>query len=164
LMGSASSMREKGVDVSSHQYSPEQRPPHQIPLVDSYGQMNQQSMLAAPAAPLLVPQVHFQPQSAQQTDSSTASDSRQNSVPGGQPVPAPGLTGPGGDVLMDDIDWVSKAIYLLITTSRLLTPLTERMGQILPCRNQYRRPQHPRFQFLRIHRRRFRHVKFTGNI
>jgi hypothetical protein len=164
LMGSASSMREKGIDVSSHQYSPEQRPPHQIPLVDSYGQMNQQSMLAAPAAPLLVPQVHFQPQSAQQTDSSTASDSRQNSVPGGQPVPAPGLTGPGGDVLMDDIDWVSKAIYLLITTSRLLTPLTERMGQILPCRNQYRRPQHPRFQFLRIHRRRFRHVKFTGNI
>jgi hypothetical protein len=120
LMGSASSMREKGVDLSSHQYSPEQRPPHQIPLVDSYGQMNQQSMLAAPAAPLLVPQVQLQPQLAQQTDSSTTSDSRQNSVPGGQPVPAPGLTGPSGDVLMDDIDWVSTMIYLLMTVGRLL--------------------------------------------
>jgi hypothetical protein len=137
-MGTASSMREKGVDVSSsYQYSPplqqqqqqqqhqpqqqqsyhqqQQQPqqqamPQAIPLVDSYGQMNQQSILTAPAVPPLVPQAQFQPQPyQQQTDSSTtASDSRQNSVTSGQLFAGTnaGNTN-GGDVLMDDIDWVS---------------------------------------------------------
>jgi len=105
-MGSASSMREKGYDSSSHQQSPQQAPPHQIPLVDSYGQMNQQSILTAPTAPPLIPQAQFQPQSAYQTDLSTPSDSRQNSVTSGQPALRPGSAGPGSDVLMDDIDWV----------------------------------------------------------
>ena len=126
-MGTASSMREKGVDVSSsYQYSP---PQHQqqlqqqqqrfqyqqqnltqgMPLVDSYGQMNQQSILTAPAVPPLVPQAQFQPQPFQHTDSSASTtDSRQNSVTSGLPF---GRTGSGstngGDVLMDDIDWVS---------------------------------------------------------
>jgi hypothetical protein len=122
-MGSASSMREKGYDLSSHQHSPEQRPPHQVPLVDSYGQMNQQSILTAPAAPPLIPQAQFQPPSAQQTDTSTPSDSRQNSVTGGQPTMASGSTGPGGDVLMDDIDWVSPP-PLLVTPSLKRTSLT----------------------------------------
>jgi hypothetical protein len=110
-LGSASSMREKGVDVSSHQYSSQQGPPQQIPLVDSFGQMNQQSILTAPTAPPLIPQAQFQPQSALQTDISTPSDSRQNSVTSGQPPLPPGSNGPGSDVLMDDIDWVSKNLF-----------------------------------------------------
>jgi hypothetical protein len=131
-MGTASSMREKGVDVSSsYQYpSPPQQQQQQqqqqqsyhqhqqqqqtmqpvIPLVDSYGQMNQQSILTAPAVPPLVPQAQFQPQPyQQQTDSSTSpGDSRQNSVTSGQLFAGTnaGNTN-GGDVLMDDIDWVS---------------------------------------------------------
>jgi hypothetical protein len=107
-MGSASSMRGKGVDLSSHQYTSEQGPPQQIPLVDSFGQMNQQSILTAPTAPPLIPQVQFQAPSVVQTDTSTPSDSRQNSVTSGQPALPPGSSAPGSDVLMDDIDWVSK--------------------------------------------------------
>jgi hypothetical protein len=84
--------------------------PPAIPLVDSYGQMNQQSILTAPAVPPLVPQAQFQPQPyQQQTDSSTSpGDSRQNSVTSGQLFAGTnaGNTN-GGDVLMDDIDWVS---------------------------------------------------------
>jgi hypothetical protein len=110
-LGSASSMRGKGgPDLSSHQYSSEQGPPQQIPLVDSFGQMNQQSILTAPAAPPLIPQAQFQPHPAQQTDTSTPSDSRQNSVTTGLPATAPGSTGAGSDVLMDDIDWVSSSL------------------------------------------------------
>jgi hypothetical protein len=114
-MGSASSMRSKGIDLSSHQYTSEQGPPQQIPLVDSFGQMNQQSILTAPTAPPLIPQVQFQPPSAVQTDTSTPSDSRHNSVTSGQPALPPGSSAPGSDVLMDDIDWVS------LSTSNLLT-------------------------------------------
>jgi hypothetical protein len=133
-MGTASSMREKGVDVSSsyqypsppqqqqqqpqqqqsyhqHQQQQQHTMPQAIPLVDSYGQMNQQSILTAPAVPPLVPQAQFQPQPyQQQTDSSTSpGDSRQNSVTSGQLFAGTnsGNTN-GGDVLMDDIDWVSN--------------------------------------------------------
>jgi hypothetical protein len=106
LMGSASSMREKGVDLSSQgQFSPNpdpdpdpenQQTQQQTPLVDSLGRMNQQTPLQPPAAPLLVPQPQHPsiplPPTLQQTTT------RQNSLP----------TGPSPDVLMDDIDWVSS--------------------------------------------------------
>jgi hypothetical protein len=121
-LGSASSMRGKGVDLSSHQYSSEQGLPQPIPLVDSFGQMNQQNIITAPTAPPLIPQVQFQPPSVVQTDASTPSDSRQNSVTSGQPpLPPPGSSAPGSDVLMDDIDWVSHAIP---STPSLSTPST----------------------------------------
>lgn len=142
-MGSASSMRERGNDVSSSssssvaafphgQMSFDQQqqqhllPQHQIPLVDSFGQMNQQSILTAPTAPPLIPQAQFPPpqyaqnqyqqQQQQQTDTSTSSDSRNGSVTSGQQPPANFGLGPatGGDTLMDDIDWVCE-FHILIT-------------------------------------------------
>ena len=88
--------------------------PQAIPLVDSYGQMNQQSILTAPAVPPLVPQAQFQPQPYQQQTDSSASpgDSRHNSVTSGQLFAGTnaGNTN-GGDVLMDDIDWVSDIYF-----------------------------------------------------
>lgn len=112
-MGTASSMREKGVDVSPHQHSEQQdlqQQHRQVPLVDSFGQMNQQSILTAPAVPPLIPQVQFQVPSAQQTDASTPSDSHQNSMGSGHPLAGTGNVGSGSDVMMDDIDWVSAQI------------------------------------------------------
>lgn len=125
-MGTASSMREKGVDLSSHQYSPESRARQiEVPLVDSYGQMNQQSILTAPTAPPLVPQAHFQPPSAYQTDASTTSDSRQNSVTGGRSFANPGTgAAAGGDILMDDIDWVSVTYPFRAALSNIYFSLT----------------------------------------
>ncbi|KAM0715865.1 hypothetical protein Q7P37_008379 [Cladosporium fusiforme] len=125
-MGSASSMRERGVDVSPGALPPGQAsldqqqqqllPQHQVPLVDSFGQMNQQSMLTAPTAPPLVPQAQFPPQYAQQADALTPSDSRSGSVGSGQPPASLGV-GAGGDILMDDIDWNEWDKYFPVETN-----------------------------------------------
>ena len=119
-MGSASSMRERQPGTAALQTTAEQQKQqqkqqqmplplqqNQIPLVDSFGQMRQQSMFTAPAAPPLVPQAQFPSQYVQQPDASPQSDSRNNSVTGGQQSSGSGSGAAGPDVLMDDIDWVS---------------------------------------------------------